>query len=172
MEIRLLTEAEVEAYRVLRLRALREDPEAFGATYEEWVNRPLAAVAERLRLTTEPPEKFTLGAFVEGVLAGTVTFGRSQGAKERHKGVITGMFVAPEQRGRQLGRALMEEAIARARALPGLEQILLSVVTTNVPARALYTALGFQSYGLERRALKHDGRYYDEHLMVLWLAHE
>lgn len=172
MEIRLLTEADAEAYRELRLRALREDPEAFGATYEEWINRPLAVVAERLRLSTDPPEKFTLGAFVEGALTGTVTFGRSQGAKERHKGVITGMFVAPEQRGQRLGRELLTEAIARARALPGLEQIFLGVVTSNVPARALYTALGFQSYGLEHRALKHNGHYYDEHLMVLWLARE
>lgn len=172
MEIRLLTEADAAIYRVLRLRALRENPEAFGATYDEWIGRPLAAIEERLCLATDPPERFTLGAFDEGALAGTVTFGRAQVAKERHKGVITGMFVAPEQRGRRLGSALMAEAIARARALPGLEQILLAVVTTNVSARALYTALGFQSYGLEHRALKHNGHYYDEHLMVLWLARE
>lgn len=170
MDIRLLTEADAEAYRVLRLRALRENPEAFGATYEEWVIRPLAAVAERLRIATDPLERFTLGAYDEGTLIGTVTFGRETAAKTQHKGVITGMFVAPERRGQKIGRALMQAAIARARALPDLEQILLGVVTTNVSAGALYRALGFEPYGLERHALKQDGRYYDEHLMVLWLT--
>lgn len=170
MEIRLLDESDAETYRVLRLRALRENPEAFGASYEETVSRPLAEVAERLRLAGEPPERFTLGAFVEGALTGNVTFGREQYAKVQHKGYIVGMFVAPEHRGQGLGRALMEAAIARARALPGLEQITLAVVTTNEAARALYSSLGFASYGLERHALKQDGRYYDEDLMVVWLG--
>lgn len=170
MDIRLLDERDAEAYRTFRLRALRENPEAFGATYEESANRPLAEVAARLHLDDEPPERFTLGAYAEGALAGSVTFSRLQYAKERHKGVITAMFVAPEQRGKGMGRALMEAAITRARKVPGVEQILLSVVTTNTAARALYLALGFESYGQERRALKQNGRYYDEDLMVLWLA--
>lgn len=169
MAIRLLDENDAEAYRALRLRALRENPEAFGASYEETADRPLAEVAERLRPAGDPPERFTLGAYVDGALAGNVTFVREQGAKVRHKGFIVGMFVAPEQRGRGLGAALMEAAIARARALPGLERINLAVVTTNVAARALYKRLRFESYGLERHALKQDGRYHDEDLMVLRL---
>lgn len=169
-EIRLLTEADAETYRALRLRALRESPEAFGSTYAERRARPLSEFAEQLRAGGEPPERFTLGAYVEGELAGSVTFRRHSNTKERHKGAITAMFVAPEQRGRGLGRALMEVAVTQARALPGLEQIQLSVVTTNDAAYALYTALGFEAYGLERHALKQGDRYYDEHLMVLWLS--
>lgn len=170
MEIRLLEGADAETYLTLRLRALRENPEAFGSTYEERAQRPLSDTADQLRPAIEPPQRFTLGAYVEDVLAGCVTFRRMAGVKEQHKGVITAMFVAPEQRGRRLGRALMEAAIVRARALPGLEQILLSVVTTNDAARTLYLSLGFAPYGLERHALKQNGRYYDEHLMVLFLG--
>lgn len=170
MEIRLLDESDAETYRTLRLRALRENPEAFGSTYEERSARPLAEFADQLRPDGDPPQRFTLGAYVAGALAGSITFRRSPYVKEQHKGVITAMFVAPEQRGQGLGRALLEAAIARARSLPGVEQINLSVVTTNDAARALYTSLGFESYGLERHALKQDGRYYDEYLMVLWLG--
>jgi RimJ/RimL family protein N-acetyltransferase len=36
----------------------------------------------------------------------------------------------------------------------------------NEPARHLYASLGFQEYGMERNALKQDGRYYDEVLLA------
>ena len=79
------------------------------------------------------------------------------------------MYVAPEARGRALGRALMVEALARAAVLPGIEQVHLGVVTTNTAARALYLSLGFTIYGTERHALKLGDRYVDEELMALAL---
>jgi RimJ/RimL family protein N-acetyltransferase len=47
--------------------------------------------------------------------------------------------------------------------------VQLTVVSENEAARRLYGALGFVEYGLEKRALKQDGRYYDEVLMVKFL---
>jgi RimJ/RimL family protein N-acetyltransferase len=65
----------------------------------------------------------------------------------------------------------METALAHARALPGLEQVNLSVVIVNAAARGLYASLGFVPYGLERRALKlPDGTALDEEHMVLFLT--
>jgi len=64
---------------------------------------------------------------------------------------------------------LMQTAIERARAQPGLLQIHLAVVSENERAIALYRALGFESYGREPRALHVNGRYLDEELMVLRL---
>jgi RimJ/RimL family protein N-acetyltransferase len=40
------------------------------------------------------------------------------------------------------------------------------VVSENQQARRLYERLGFLEYGLELRALKQDGHYYDEVLMA------
>ena len=34
MEVRILTEADAEAFWNIRLRALRDDPESFGSTFE------------------------------------------------------------------------------------------------------------------------------------------
>ena len=70
-------------------------------------------------------------------------------------------------RGRSVGRALITDLIARAPQ--GLEQLLLSVSSAQDAARQLYRSLGFEDYGLERRALKVEGRYVDEAHMVLWL---
>ena len=177
MRIRELTEADLDAYWALRLRALREEPEAFGSAYEESKDRPLADVAARLRTIAEAGN-FILGAYEysddDGQpgerLLGIVAFERAPGKKNRHIGDIFQMYVASEARGKGYGRALMEALIARARALDGLEQLILAVVTTNAAAIALYRALGFEVYGVQRKALKlADDHYLDEQLMVLWL---
>ena len=42
----------------------------------------------------------------------------------------------------------------------------LSLVSENVEARRLYESFGFVEYGVEKNALKQDGRYYDEILMA------
>ncbi|HEX2350405.1 MAG TPA: GNAT family N-acetyltransferase [Ktedonobacterales bacterium] len=174
MGVRELTEADVEAYWAVRLRALRDEPEAFGSSYEESKDRPLAEVTARLRSILEAGN-FLLGAWdsvgqVEERLVGIVAFERAPGRKNRHIGDIFQMYVASEARGKGYGRALMEALIARARALDGLEQLILAVVTSNTAAIALYRALGFEVYGVQRKALKlGDGHYLDEQLMVLWL---
>jgi len=167
--IRELTEDDAAIYWPLRLRALREEPQAFGASYDDSKDRPLDQVAAQFRDTANGGG-CTLGAFADGQLVGTATLVRHSGAKIAHVGDIYGMYVAPEARGQHAGRLLLEAIIARARAADGLEQLHLAVVTTQAPAHALYRALGFQAYGRLPHALKlPDGRYCDEELMLLWL---
>jgi len=43
------------------------------------------------------------------------------------------------------------------------------VVVDNKNAKKLYESIGFEIYGLEKRALKYNGIYYDEELMTFWL---
>ena len=67
-------------------------------------------------------------------------------------------------------KELMQAVIQQAKKIDGIEQIYLSVVTTNISAIALYQALGFEIYGTEKRALKtDDGTYWNEYHMVLFL---
>ncbi|COR37397.1 Uncharacterised protein [Streptococcus pneumoniae] len=46
---------------------------------------------------------------------------------------------------------------------------MLDVVVGNVGAKKLYESLGFQTYGVQERSLKHNGQYWDEEHMVLFL---
>ena len=167
VRIRLLDETDARQYQALRLSALQHNPEAFGSTYEREVEFPLEQVGERLR---PEQDRFVLGAFdEEGELIGMVVFMRETGAKFSHKGNVFGMYVEPESRGEGIGKLLLEELLKRAKRCEGLEQINLAVVSDNIAAKKLYSSMGFTIYGLERKALKWQGRYFDEDWMVLQL---
>jgi ribosomal protein S18 acetylase RimI-like enzyme len=166
VEIRELTVDDAETHRALRLRAVREEPDAFGSSWEEESQRPLEATIARL----QDSNVVAFGGFDDdGNLVGMVRLAREVGIKGQHKANIFGMYVAPEARGRGLGRMLLDAAIARAREISGIELLLLAVVTTNTAARNLYLATGFEPYGREPQALKVGDRYLDEELMILFL---
>ena len=169
MIIRTLTEADAQVYRDIRLRMLKEEPAAFTASYEEFSQQPLSRLIERLRNENDQPDNFSLGAFEGEQLLGTVGLWRETGIKTRHKASIWGMYVASEARGRGLGRALLQAAISRAKAVPDLEQVQLGVVATQTAARQLYASLGFVVFGEEKRAVKIGDRYLDEEWMVFHL---
>ncbi|MFL5589901.1 MAG: GNAT family N-acetyltransferase [Ktedonobacteraceae bacterium] len=169
MEVRILTEADGEAFWNIRLRALRDDPESFGSSYEEILERGIAGATQSLRKRDTSPDDVTFGAFEGGTLVGIAGFRREEEVKKRHKGVIWGMYVPREMRGKGTGKALLQAAIAYAKTLPKLEQINLAVVLTSREARQLFISLGFETYGLERHALKLHDRYFDHELMTLRL---
>ena len=163
MEIRSLTEADVDAFWSVRLRALKEDPEAFGASYEESVVTPIADIVKRLR---SEAGIFVLGAF-DPHLLGIVGFFQEQGDKRKHIGFIWGLYVIPEARGKRVGKLLMQEAIRRASHYQAIEQINLTV--SNKAVKKMYESLGFTTYGSEPRALKIGQQYLDQDMMTLRL---
>ena len=168
-QTRPLTESDAEIYHALRLRALREHPTAFAQPYESQAATSLVDVARRLREASESPHDFILGMFSNDDLVGMVGFRREDGARVLHKGTIWGMYIVAEVQGQGFGRALIREAINRASAIPGLEQISLGVISGNAYARNLYSSLGFESYGLKKRAIVINGKYHDDELMQLFL---
>jgi len=172
MDIRMLTEADAQVYRDIRLRMLKEEPAAYTASYEEFSQRPLASTIERLRNENNQPDNFILGAFEGEQLLGTVGLWRETGTKTRHKASIWGMYVTTEGRGRGIGKAVLQEAIARARCLPDLECLHLGVAVTQKAARQLYTSSGFVVYGREPRAAKIGDQYLDIELMTLDLRRQ
>ena len=68
MDIRKLTEADADDFWKIRLRALRDNPEAFGSSYEESLTIPLANIVERLRNESTAGDNFILGAFEEALV--------------------------------------------------------------------------------------------------------
>jgi ribosomal protein S18 acetylase RimI-like enzyme len=158
IQIRRLTPADAALYRDIRLEGLRCNPEAFGSTFEAETAEPLTFFSERLGGSA------AFGAFHGAELVGIAGLLIHEGQKEAHKGLLVGMFVRPRARKAGVGRRLVETIIEFARQR--VELIQLAVVSENEQARRLYERLGFLEYGLEKRALKQDGHYYDEVLMA------
>ncbi len=171
MIIRQLTEADAEIFRAFRLRSLRESPRAFTNSYEEYSQQTVDSTAQRFRAQVASGVNFTLGAFEDGQLVGSVGFYREEALKLKHKGHIVSMYVAPEYRGRGIARELLRAAIRRAKQVSGLQQLLLGVVETQIAARHLYESLGFTVYGREPHAVKIDDEDLDEEFMALDLQH-
>jgi len=165
MSVRILNSADAAAFRELRLRALKEHADAFTSSYEEEVRKPLAATEERLGAG----DNTFWGAFVDGQLQGMVGLSREPRAKNRHKGDVVAMYVAPESGRRGLAKALLQAVIDHARNVIGLEQLVLSVTRSNEAARQLYRAAGFTTFGVEPRAIKVAGAYFDKERMILFL---
>ena len=154
-------------YRDLRLRCLKEHPDAFNSSYEEDVQKDVAASAKRVA----PDSADTVfGAFAAGTLAGIVGLAREPRAKNRHKATVFGMCVAPEHRRRHVGARLLAHLIDAARQSPGIEQLVLTVTDTNAAARTLYEKAGFRSFGVEPRAIRVGDAYLAKNHMILFLA--
>lgn len=163
-ELRILTATDADAFSRLRLEALENEPAAFSATPGEHRALPAAEIARRV----QPVEhgSFLLGAFAGEVLVGTAGLFRDPVAKRRHKGILWGVYVTPEARGRGLARRLVKAVIERARTYDDLRKITLTV--SSPPAKALYESLGFRVFGHEREALFVEGMPVDEdHLELL-----
>jgi putative acetyltransferase len=77
----------------------------------------------------------------------------------RHVGTL-GMAVATSHRGRGVGRALIEAAIARATGR-GLTRIELTVRADNVVAQRLYRSVGFVVEGTQVRGWCVEGQCFD-----------
>jgi ribosomal protein S18 acetylase RimI-like enzyme len=146
------------AYREIRLEALRLNPEAFGSTYEAESVRPFEHFSERVASCP------VLGAFRGGEIVGMAGFLGRAGAKDAHKGYLWGMYVRTDSRNAGVGKKLAAAVIEFARQ--HVEILQLEVASENEAARRLYASLGFVEYGIERKALKQHGRYYDEVLMA------
>ncbi|KNZ34073.1 MAG: hypothetical protein AD742_01155 [Methylibium sp. NZG] len=163
MHLRALTPLDAPAFVALRLRGLRECPEAFASSAEEEVDRPLAQVEVCLQ---PDPASIVVGAFDRETLCAIAGLQREAMRKLSHKAYLWGVYVAPEARGRGVGAALLQFVLDHAADVMGVRQVNLGVNTRNLAALALYEKLGFKSYGLERDFLQMDGVLHDEHQMV------
>jgi RimJ/RimL family protein N-acetyltransferase len=158
-----MTSNKVSQYKAFLAVGLLQDEEHFRITPDDDRHAPFP--------TTDCVDSFTLGAYVDGVLAGTVSFARDgrDRQKLRHKGLLFRMYVAREFRGLGMAQRLIEALLERVRNIEDIEQINLTVIADNVHAKRLYEKYGFTVFGTEERAIKWKGKYFTEDQMVLML---
>ena len=121
------------SWRDLRLRALRTDPDAFGAAWER--ERDFTEADWRARLASgyavlalDRSEPVGLGG----------RFSPAPGVS-----CVVAMWVVAEHRGRGVGRRVLEAVLANT---PAADRVVLWVAVGN-PARHLYESVGFVATG-------------------------
>jgi ribosomal protein S18 acetylase RimI-like enzyme len=123
-----------ELLRELRQRVLSTDPDAFGSTLE--LEQGLDEPAWRARLEHGHSVFASVGEEYVG-LGGS--FEDGPGSR-----MVVSMWVAPEMRGRGIGRAILDAVLAEATE----STIRLWVADGNSAARRLYERAGFVDTGV------------------------
>lgn len=160
--IRLLGDADLDAFLHLRREAVASEPFSFAASPEDDHASSPAFVREALGA----PGRAIVGAFDAG-LVGVAGIYRHERRKEAHKATIWGVYVAPAARGRGLGAALVSAAVAVARTWDGVRQVHLIVSARTPNAARVYERLGFVRWGTEPAGLCVDGVDVPDHHMLL-----
>ncbi len=163
-----LGEQDFKTWRALRLRGLREHPDAFGMPYEEEVNRSEEVARTRFLRSVEGPFSGILGAWDGDRLVGCFGYGRSDREKLSHSVDLWGMYVVPEARRQGVARQLLRSTVAEAGAIDGVRRVALCVTTEA--AHALYAAEGFKAWGVEPCAMQLGEESIDQTHMVLDLG--
>ena len=164
MRIERLNEINASEYRKLRLKALKDHPEAYGSSFEEESEQPLEFIENRL----SNKENLTFGAYISNQLVGIITLMCSNRIKTKHNGHIVAMYVDISYRNQGIAKKLIEKVIDEAKRL-NIVNLFLTVTNTNLVAITLYESCGFIKYGTEKREILIDGNYYDSDLMALYL---
>ena len=127
----------------------------------DWANDPVTRAASRRheliaaaghrrwlerRLATPNDDRIWIGESA-GTPIGVVRFER-----RGHDAVEVSITVAPEARGRGLGRPLLEAGVAAAREAFGPVTILADILPGNEASRRLFAGAGFERVTLEPSA--------------------
>jgi ribosomal protein S18 acetylase RimI-like enzyme len=170
MTYRKLNRGDVVEFQRLRLFGLRESPAAFGSSFEE--SSVLSRQSFESMLDFSDADGAVQGAFDGGRLVGVGGLKRETRLKEKHKGIIWGLYVDPEFRNRGVAREIMQRLVEQARAMTDLVFVKLTVLASNEPAKRLYEKLDFIKFGCEPKALLIEGKLFDEDYMLLALEPE
>ncbi len=163
---RLLQSADLDAYRAIRLRCLRDYPDNFGTTYEEEQQGKYAKLVGAIK--GDDKDNFAYGAFTENnELVGICGFVREPRTKTRHRGEVIQMFVDTAYAKQGIGKQLLQHTINKAFENPGIDSITLSLVYGNHSAEKLYKSLGFVEYGKMENFFKSGDKYSTQLFMVL-----
>ncbi|MEO5930372.1 MAG: GNAT family N-acetyltransferase [Candidatus Kapaibacterium sp.] len=155
-------------FRALRLQALKEEPQAFGSSYERNITQPDQHWIDRLKSVEE---RIWEALFAEdnGELVGLM--GAHFPQETPDTAVIVMVFVRREKRGLGIAEMLLESLLQRLRGRPGIERAALTVNMAQKTAVALYTRFGFRTMRIEA-GMMGDGNIHDEYVMEKYLRND
>jgi len=141
--IRRISSEDVAVYREIRLRALHDDPSAFGSTYDEEHAKPDSWWADRAAASAAGEERSVFLAFDDADCVGLAGGYQGNQAAERE---LFSVWVAPAHRGTGVAQGLVGAVLTWAKE-SGAPRVGLWVTRGNDRAQRLYERLGFAATG-------------------------
>jgi len=158
--VRLLMPADAAVFHAIRIRACKEEPSSFFDTYQEASDLSLHQIGSYFE------SSWIAGFFLDTTLVGITGLRRYKGAKTKHRGMIWGVYVAPEARGLGGSKRMIDLLLDEA-TNADIEIVMLSTNVANDIIVNIYKSLGFTPCGMEKHILKlDDGSYVDDICMI------
>ena len=167
-----LTPDDWTIFRDLKLGSLDQEPIAFvdvDVVKQKWLERTEAEWRSILS-----------GRMSDGRLGESLNVFAKDQTNDKYMGMVSGiipegsktatvqhMYVDNEDRGKGIGKQLLQALIDRIRARETINQIELQVVVTQQAAIGLYKSLGFKEVRKIEKAVKRGDQEYDEFEMLL-----
>jgi putative acetyltransferase len=142
--------------------SIGREPQAWLLNTDGW--RSVSEERRYLRALRRHPDAAVFVAEDEGSVVGRLSVARDPHSASRHVADL-GLMVAASHRRRGIGRALLEQAEAWARA-SGVLKLELHVFPWNEPAIRLYEEFGFEREGLRKEHYRRGAELVDAILMA------
>ena len=152
-------ENDAEALIALMKQVLDETP--YLACSSEEFDMTVEDERRFLRARADDPRDTFLAAWSGGTVSVRAVGTRS---RERHRAML-GICLLRAYWGRGVGSRMLEAALDMARSA-GFLQLELEVDAENERAINMYKRFGFEEYGRLPGAIRRDGQFFDEILMV------
>lgn len=162
IEIVRLTSVDWQEYKALRLRALKEDSQAFGANYQTNLEYPETEWKRRLENASKGKTNWLLFAREKNKLVGMLGAFIEDG--DTDTATIFSVYVPVEERGKGISNELMEGILKELSQKSFLKKVKLMVNKDQKVAVGLYKKFGFEEVGMQHFKMG-NGRLADELMM-------
>ena len=134
--IRQLSVDDVHDFKTIRLSALKNSPDMFGAIYAIEIERPLSVFSEVIS------NNIIFAAYSQSQIIGVLIFHIDDDLGAKPQAHLYGFYVESTFRHQSVATQLLHAAIQYGQQY--VDKIVLSVIAVNAPAIQLYKKLGFQ----------------------------
>lgn len=130
-------------YKDLRLRALKEEPQAYASSYQDNVKHSGQFWKQRLEDAVKEQTRWLVFAKLEGKLVGMVGASIEKEIDNVH---IIAVYVVPEERGKGISKLLMNSILSKVKDNKLIKKITVEVNSEQLPALNLYKNSGFRRW--------------------------
>lgn len=161
--VKRLNKSDWEKYRDIRLEALKDEPDAFGSSYDEYKDKSDSYWKDKMSLSSEKNGKSFLCAVLDD--NNFVSIGGAYQDENNEWNVIA-IYTKKEFRGSGAGALLFNKILEESKNR-GIKKVFLRVNTKREPAISLYKKFGFKIIKSISGQILGDGKIHDEYEMCL-----